>query len=126
MGHCFRQPTLVGQQKNESGCATISRRGTPIRSKYRFPHWQLEYEAAIAETDIEELRLKTAALEGALFNRCQSLAGKLGYEIERDAIQLAIDNLRDIQKNKLGFPPWEQYFKKVEGLIESPNRSVRR
>ena len=81
------------------------------RSKFRFPEWQPEYEAAVAETDIEKLRVKTASLEDAIFKRCQSIAGKSGYETERDAMELAIDTLRYIQKTKLGYPPWEQYFK---------------
>jgi hypothetical protein len=34
-------------------------------------------------------------------------------EIERDAIQLAIDTLRDIRKTKLGYPPLEQYFRAI-------------
>jgi hypothetical protein len=80
-----------------------------LRSKCRFPEWQPEYEAAVAETDIEKLKVKTAALEDAIFTRCQEIAGKAGYEVERDAIQLALDTLRDIQKTKLGYPPWEQY-----------------
>jgi hypothetical protein len=83
------------------------------RSKCRFPEWQPEYEAVIAETDVEELKVKTAALEEAIFNRCQTIAGRLGYETERDAIQLAIDTLRDIQKTKLGYPPWKQCLKRV-------------
>jgi hypothetical protein len=82
-----------------------------LRSKCRFPEWQPEYEAAIAETDIEKLRAKIAALEDAIFTRCQKIAGKAGYETERDAIQLASDTLRDIQRTKLGYPPWEQYLK---------------
>ena len=85
-----------------------------LRSKCRFPEWQPEYEAAISETDIEKLKVKTTALEDAIFIRCQRIAGKAGYEVERDAIQLAIDTLRDIHKTKLGYPPWEQYLKAVE------------
>ena len=76
--------------------------------------WQPEYEAAVAETDIEKLKVKTAALEDAIFNRCKTIAGKPGYETERDAIQLVIDTLRDIHKTKLGFPRWEQYLKTSE------------
>lgn len=83
----------------------------PRLRKWRFPDWQPEYEAALAEADIEKLRTKTAALEDAIFKRCQKIAGKFGYETERDAIQLVIENLREIQKTKLGYPPWEQYFK---------------
>jgi len=30
------------------------------------------------------------------------------HHTERDALNLAVDNLRDIQQTKLGFPPWEK------------------
>jgi hypothetical protein len=86
-------------------CATISALMVPrLRSKCSFPEWQPEYDAAVAETDIEKQKTKTAALEDAIFIRLQEIAGKAGYETERDAIRLAIDTLRDIQKTKLGFP----------------------
>jgi hypothetical protein len=96
-----------------------------LRSKCRFPEWQPEYEAAIAETDIEKLKVKTTALEDAIFIRCQRIAGKAGYEVERDAIQLAIDTLRDLQKTKLGYPPWEQYLKAVEDKNVTPHPILR-
>ena len=37
------------------------------------------------------------------FKRCQKIAGKFGYETEQGALQLAIENLREIQKTKRGF-----------------------
>ena len=91
-----------------------------LRSKCRFLEWQPEYEAAVAETDIEKLKAKTTALEDAIFTRCQKIAGRAGYETEHDAIHLAIDTLRDIQKTKLGYPPWEQYFQKEQVDPSSP------
>ena len=84
----------------------------PRLRKWRFPNWQPEFEAAIAETDVEKLKVKTAALDYAIFTRCRAIAGEPGYEVEREAIQLAIETLREIQNDKLGYPPWEQYFQK--------------
>jgi hypothetical protein len=80
----------------------------PRLRKWRFPDWQPEYEAAIAA---KSSGLRLQHYEDAIFKRCQKIAGKFGFETERDAIQLAIENLREIQKTKLGYPPWEQYFK---------------
>ena len=93
----------------------------PHLRKWRFPRWQPRIPVAIAETDIEKLKVKTAALEGAIFTRCQAIAGKPGYEVERDAIQLAIDTLKEIQNNKLGYPPWEQYFQKEQIVPFGPS-----
>jgi hypothetical protein len=75
---------------------------------FRFPKWQPEYEAAMAETDLLKLKEKAAALETAIFNRFQELAGLSDHRTERDALNLAVDNLREIQKTKLGFPPWDE------------------
>jgi hypothetical protein len=50
-------------------------------------------------------------------------SGQAGHEIERDAIQLAIDTLQDIQKTKLGYPPWEQYFQKEQVGLLVPRRA---
>ena len=97
-----------------------------MNQSYRFPKWQREYEAAIAEIDPLKLSEKADALEAAIFNRFQELAGLSDHHTERDALNLAVDNLRHIQQTKLGFPPWEQYFKEVEGLVELPGHSDRR
>lgn len=81
-------------------------------SSYRFPQWQREYENAIAETDPTKLKEKAEALETAIFNRFQELAGLDDHATERDALNLAVDNLRHIQQTKLDYPPWEAYLKK--------------
>lgn len=78
------------------------------RSAYRFPDWQPEYEAVMMTTDIGDLKIKMDAFEGAIFNRCQVIAAKFGYELEREAIQMAATKVREHQTTQLVFPPWEQ------------------
>jgi hypothetical protein len=65
------------------------------------------------ETDLERLKEKIAALEGVLFLRYQELAGKTGHGAECDAIKTAIENIRNIQETKFGYPPIE-LSKKLE------------
>jgi len=79
-----------------------------IQSSYRFPKLQREYDAVMAETDLTKLREKADVLETAIFNRFQELAGLSDHHTERDALNLAVDNLRHIQQAKLGFPPWDE------------------
>jgi hypothetical protein len=75
----------------------------PLSIKY--PHWQREFETALLETDTQTLRQRVDAAEAALFLRSQALAGTAQDEAERQAISDAIRILRDIQENKLGYPP---------------------
>jgi hypothetical protein len=73
----------------------------------RFPKWQPLYNAVITESDATKLREKAAALETAIFNRFQELAGESDHHTERDALHLVVDNLKHIQETKLGYPVWE-------------------
>ena len=76
---------------------------------YRFPKWQPQYEALVAETNSTNTKLKEKAdaLESAIFVRFQEIAGLSDHRTERDALHLAVDNLRHIRETKLGYPPWE-------------------
>ena len=62
----------------------------------------------MAETDPTKLKEKLAALEAAIFTRFQELANSSDYRTERDALHLAVDNLRHIQLTRLGYPTWEK------------------
>jgi len=90
------------------GAVIVRRFVMKIQSSYRFPKWQREYDAVMAETDLTKLREKADVLETAIFNRFQELAGLSDHHTERDALNLAVDNLRHIQQAKLGFPPWDE------------------
>lgn len=66
-----------------------------------FAAWQAELEAVLGETDPGRLKLRLPALEKAIFDRLQEIAGQSGYEEERRAIDHAIHKLRQIQRDKL-------------------------
>ncbi len=71
----------------------------------RYAEWQLQLEALLREPERERLRLRVAALEKAIFERLQEIAGRPGHEDERQAIDNAIRKLRQIQREKLAYPP---------------------
>lgn len=70
-----------------------------------YPDWQPQYEALITETHPSALRWRATDLETAIFHRLQEIAGRTDCEEERAAIQAAMEKVREIQREKLGFPP---------------------
>lgn len=91
----FRRSQLVDQD-------------TPATGEVKYPHWQREFEAAIAEGDPQTLRQRVDAAEAALFLRSQALAATPEQDAERKAIAQAVSTLRAIQKDKLNYPPWNK------------------
>lgn len=83
----------------------------PISIPARFPSWQLQVQAAIDETDQEKLLSLVHAAEMAIFNRLQEL-GKLsqpdGHSEERDSLAHALETLRLLKRDRLGFPDWKK------------------
>ncbi len=75
----------------------------PISSSY--PKWQPQYVALINETHPSAIRWRATDLETAIFHRLQEIAGRTDCDAERTAIQAATEKMREIQKEKLGFPP---------------------
>jgi hypothetical protein len=71
-------------------------------AKIKYPEWQPEFEAAKLEGEPETLRQRVDAAEAAIFLRSQSLVGRA----EKRAMAEAIQSLRVIQKEKLGYPDW--------------------
>jgi hypothetical protein len=76
------------------------------RSHIKYPHWQREFEAALREVDPQSLRQRVDVAEAALFLRLQALVGNPEGNEERQAITDAIETLRAIQSEKLGYPEW--------------------
>jgi hypothetical protein len=74
----------------------------------KYPHWQREFEAAIIEADLQKLRQRVDAAEAALFQRSQALAEDPQRHAERQAISDAIQTLRTIQRERLGYPDWNK------------------
>ena len=83
-----------------------------LSSSARFPSWQSEVQAAISETDPEKLLLCVHTAEVAIFNRLQELAaGALkdgAHQDERDSLAEAVEKLRLLKRDRLGFPDWNQ------------------
>jgi hypothetical protein len=74
--------------------------------KYR--QWQREFEAAIGEGDAQSLRHRVDVAEAALFRRSQELAGSAQDQAEQQAISKAMETLRAVQMEKLGYPHWRK------------------
>ena len=74
--------------------------------KLRYPDWQREFEAALAEVDPQKLLQRVEAAEGAIFLRQQALAD--APCAEQQAIADAMRKLRLIQTEKLGYPDWNK------------------
>jgi hypothetical protein len=68
------------------------------------PEWQRLYEAAILETDTQKLVTLVEAVESALMNRQQELAGQPGRESELQEIKAAGQKLLLIKTERLGWP----------------------
>ncbi len=66
----------------------------PSTLLFRFPEWQLEYEAALLELDREKLPKRVATAETAIFTRLEALVGKADHEQERIAMDDALHALR--------------------------------
>ena len=75
-------------------------------SHTKYPHWQREFEAALREGDPQSLRQRVDVAEAALFLRLQALVGNPEENEERQALTDAIETLRAIQREKLGYPEW--------------------
>ena len=81
---------------------------TPSTPNVRFPHWQLEYQAALLEVDPQKLPERVKAAEAAIFLRQQALVHSSDGHAEREAIEDAMRALRFIQTEKLGYPDWRK------------------
>jgi hypothetical protein len=74
----------------------------------KYPHWQREFEAALLEGDPQTLRQRVDAAEAAIFLRSQALDESAQEHGEQQAISDAIQTLRAIQREKLGYPDWDK------------------
>jgi hypothetical protein len=65
--------------------------------------WHEPYQAALLEFDPEKLKEKIAAAEAAIFQRFQELAGETDHSEERTSLQDALNAIRALQIQKLGY-----------------------
>jgi len=74
-----------------------------------FGSWQSEVQAAVDEARSEKLLERVHAAEIAIFNRLQELAKDVNpasHQAEREALASALETLRFIKRDRLGFPDW--------------------
>ncbi len=67
------------------------------------PQWQLEYEAALQETDHRTLFKRIEVAEAAILARREVLVHSSDGFAERNEIKLALDKLRRLKKEILKF-----------------------
>lgn len=75
-----------------------------------FGSWQSQVQAAVIESDNEKLLERVHAAEIAVFNRMQELANDAkassSHRTEHEALATAMETLRVIKRDRLGFPDW--------------------
>lgn len=74
----------------------------------KFPEWQAPLQDLILEFDREKLAKKIQAVENLIFERQQQLNQAGNSHLEREAMQDALNIIRVIKRDKLGFPDWRE------------------
>lgn len=77
-------------------------------SNLEFPDWQVQYHAALLETDSKKLQERVLAAEAVIYLRLQVLIHSSDGHAERQAIDDAMRALRCIQTEKLDYPDWKK------------------
>lgn len=73
----------------------------------RFPDWQALLQGVILEYDRKKLTEKVQALEALIFERLQKPIQPSDNPSEREALDHALSTLRNIKRDRLGFPDWK-------------------
>ena len=77
-----------------------------------FATWRSAVQAAVDESNSEKLLERVHAAEIAIFNRLQELATDTdpasSRHTEREALDNALETLRLIKRDRLGFPDWKK------------------
>ena len=74
----------------------------------KFPEWQGLLQDLILEFDREKLTQKIQEVENLIFERQQQLNQASNSHPEREAIQDALNIIRVLKRDKLGFPDWRK------------------
>jgi len=91
LGSCLRRLILLYQKQD--------------RFDSHSSNWKSAFDAAVCETDLEQLRKYVMRAEEAIYLRMQQLAPN---DAELQAMQEAILVLKEIQVAKLGYPDWKK------------------
>jgi hypothetical protein len=73
--------------------------------KIEFPDWQSHLQDLAFEYDREKLSDKVQSVETLIFERLQQLPAN-DSRGEREFLDDAIETLRTIKRDRLGFPDW--------------------
>ena len=73
-----------------------------------YPHWQNEYEAALAEVDSETLKKRIKAAEAAIQRRLLELAHDSDHHTERSVIREALISLNFLKIASVSVKPGPQ------------------
>ena len=76
--------------------------------KFLYPHWQNEYAAALVEIAPPKLSALVEAAETAIYKRLQQISQDSDHYTERQAIDDALNSLRVLKRDELGFSDWEK------------------
>jgi len=72
-----------------------------------YPEWQNEYQAALVELDREKLSERVEGAETAIYKRLQQISQSSDHFAERQVIEDALNSLRVLKRDELGFPDWQ-------------------
>ena len=73
----------------------------------KYSEWQVPLQEVILELDLDKLPGKIQRLETLIFQRLQVLRSSNDGADERQAIADAVEILRTVKKERLGFPDWK-------------------
>jgi hypothetical protein len=89
--------------KGGAGTVTLDE-NAPGRSNLQYPSWQAQYEAALVETDPDKLLQRIHQAEAAIYARRSQLVSSAGEKAEQDAMEDAINALRNLKREQLNYP----------------------
>jgi hypothetical protein len=72
----------------------------------KYPEWQIRLDEVLAESDVKKLPAKIHDVETLISERLRQLDSSKVDDSEREAINTALNILRVVKRERLGFPDW--------------------
>ena len=73
----------------------------------QFPEWQGPLQDLILEFDRETMLAKVQEVEALIFERLRLLSASSDGRVEHEALHDALNVLRILKRDRLGFPDWK-------------------
>jgi hypothetical protein len=73
----------------------------------QFPEWQGPLQDLILEFDRETMLAKVQEVEALIFERLRQLSASSDGRVEHEALHDALNVLRILKRDRLGFPDWK-------------------